>query len=257
MAAAAAAGSELDLDQWLPWVAPLTFATTSLPLTAGDAKLICKAYELRRNGVKPELDEEVRGPLQELAQRIDGPVRAGGSGAFVRLSKRSGKDAANGDTRLAAQYVQERAAYLAEEPEATLAMADMIAIVRSIGAMLKVESGQEAVMQLSSSQRIFTDLTMAILTQGDSFKTEIHVRAFTPILGELEFRSFVCGGKLAAITQYLSICYVPRIAREKEKLVASMQEYFTTQVAPRVPIQEYGIVCLFVFFFVYFHQICC
>jgi len=79
---------------------------------------------------------------------------------------------------------------------------------------------------------------MADLVIGDAFQTEMHVRKFAPILPELEFRGFVCGGELVALSQYLSICYVPRIAREKDQLVLTMQSYFRKEVQPRVPIKE-------------------
>ena len=235
--------ARLDLDEWLPWMAPLTFPTTSLTLSNKEARLLLAAYEHRRDGLKPETDEELVGPLKALSDRLDGPVRAGGNGAFVRLSKRSGKDASNGDTRLADEYVRERTAYCAEEPNVPLQVADVIAVARALATLLKVNSGAEAVVQLSSSQRIFTDLTMAILQLGDTFSTEIHIRSFAPLLPEMEFRGFVCGGRLTALTQYLSICFVPRIAREKEALVSAMQEFFTIKVQPRIPIKECAFCC--------------
>lgn len=239
LASAQQGEARLDLDEWLPWVAPLTFPTTSLPLSNAEARIVLKSYECRRNGVRAETDPEFGPGLAALAARLDVSVRNGGAGAFVRLSKRSGKDCANGDTRLAPTYLAERAAYIASEPGVSLAVADVIAVARALATLLRVDSGAEAVRQLSSSQRIFTDLTMGILQQGDEFATEIHVRGFAPLCPELEFRAFVCNGRLTAITQYLSICFVPRILREKDALVAAMQTFWKTEVKPRVPIKEY------------------
>lgn len=121
---------------------------------------------------------------------------------------------------------------------------DKIAYTRANVRVLRVTSGAEAVSFMINSNRVREDLqALCKLTKLDETETltNIVIRKWESILPEYEFRSFVYGSKMTAITQYYKTTYVPEMAKKKETLQEQMLSFFEEKVKSRIPIANYVI----------------
>lgn len=113
---------------------------------------------------------------------------------------------------------------------------EIIAYTRTASYTLRVTSGAEAIRLLVRSQRVFTDISFALLMGGDKFDLQIIFREWCPdILPEWEFRAFVWNRKLTCCTQYYSHCFVPEMAQNKEKVSKTITDFIEKEVIPKLP----------------------
>eukprot|EP01113_Clastostelium_recurvatum_P030372 TRINITY_DN3683_c0_g1_i2.p1 TRINITY_DN3683_c0_g1~~TRINITY_DN3683_c0_g1_i2.p1 ORF type:complete len:303 (-),score=57.82 TRINITY_DN3683_c0_g1_i2:291-1166(-) len=253
-------GLRLDVEDWYPFLEPETFATTIIPLTYREAQAVLHAADDVKFKVNDHLTGEDKEVLAALALKLDaGLTTWKSSGAFVRLSKRSPKDAALRDPRLK-QYI---AAEMEAEPDDAqtpaskgkghVAQADIgkaiIAITRAVTKLACIHSGTEAIdMLVRSQRRIYPDLTLLLLQQSEAeFNENIILREFVDLRPEMEFRAFIHQGQMTGLTQYNSLCYVPEVAGNHEALGKSILAYWDTRVRPLVPPTIPSYVCDFAF----------
>ncbi len=67
-----------------------------------------------------------------------------------------------------------------------------------------------------------------------SFEEHFVVRQWVPIAIDMEFRAFVCDGKLTALTQYNHMVYFPRLVAMKQHLLHTIQTFFVKHLHPRI-----------------------
>lgn len=95
---------------------------------------------------------------------------------------------------------------------------------------LRCRTGAEALRLLATSDRIHTDLTHAKLFSKE-FRMNLIVREWAEdILPEWEFRAFVYGNKMTAITQYTEFTFVPKIVENKNAILTLIRDKFNEVV---------------------------
>ncbi|KAL6048172.1 Insulin-degrading enzyme [Balamuthia mandrillaris] len=251
--------SRMDVEQWYEYIKDKTYATTFLPLSHEEAVVLHKACEdsrfLRKGLITAStLSGAQRDILSQLVARVAQAIASlhrtlpsgeGDSvgGVFVRLSKRSPKDSSLTHASLKERFLEELKK-AEEEVDGTEEeeVAQVLALVRVTTSILAVRSGEEALHLLQNSERIFNDLTLGILEEGEDYKVNIILREFDPLLRpEMEFRAFINDRKMTALTQYNSMCYVPEIVRHKAQLEELVRHYFEAEVEPLLPFDSYVI----------------
>ncbi len=109
--------------------------------------------------------------------------------------------------------------------------AKLIAINRAHIEALRVTSVTDALALLLASERIFDDLELALEFPA-SWSQQLVVRRWSPVALDGEFRGFVFGGRLTALSQYYIPCYFEslqdaerraRVAAQCAALVASVR----------------------------------
>jgi len=149
----------------------------------------------------------------EVATRIDKAIKSFGGNAFVKLSTRSPKDSLHGKIN---NRMKDALMEALKESDET-PNGDTIAFVTATRTAAKVSSGEEALNLLLLSQRIKSDLYMAI-EFPDAFNLQVLVREWIPMRPDYEFRAFVFGNKLNAISQYCYYQHFPHIVSNREKI---------------------------------------
>ena len=244
------------LDTWMniPELTPHTFATKIVPLTPHQGRALQTLYLADYSRSKPSL----RMPREEAEEVVGGIAEAldavlGGEefqlGAFVKLATRSPKDVVVyhpevGSTMEHVERVVEALyARKAEEGGKVTLNDEIAAFVAGSGRGLCVFSGAEAVALLSASTRVFEDINR-LLAYGDaSFPLALQVRVWDDVVvdrPEYEFRGFVSGGNLNALTQYFTFLASDELIENKDKVEAIILEFFAG-VSPHIPHESYVI----------------
>ena len=89
------------------------------------------------------------------------------------------------------------------------------ALLHSTTRLLKVDQAQTAFEFFTKSERISEDISLA-LTQRDAFQMNIVLRQWVDIDIDMEFRGFVCNGRLNALSQYNHIVTFDRLRMDSE-----------------------------------------
>eukprot|EP01100_Stratorugosa_tubuloviscum_P012381 TRINITY_DN5858_c3_g1_i1.p1 TRINITY_DN5858_c3_g1~~TRINITY_DN5858_c3_g1_i1.p1 ORF type:complete len:396 (+),score=173.83 TRINITY_DN5858_c3_g1_i1:50-1189(+) len=194
--------------------------------------------------------------FNELCNKIENAKQQLGIDQFfVRLSSRSPKDAALTKlnfTQLIEQefnLIQRREQLLlnlsssssieAIVAESTVKNKKLHALYRASIAALSVEKAIDSIKLLIESARIQGDLEKAIedmQLKGTTFN--LVVREFHQFDAEMEFRGFVYGRKLTALTQYNEFVYFPSIVLNKLNIQNLIINCFEQQILPLVKLDN-------------------
>lgn len=121
----------------------------------------------------------------QLTKRLDDQLQEYGGG-FVRLSRRSPKDAISQVPILLERAKSALRNDLGSVAEPTL-HDEALALFHAMGSALQVFTGEEAMQMLTHSERVFVDLLLALdFTQA--WSVHAAVRKWTPLPIEAEFR---------------------------------------------------------------------
>jgi D123 len=205
-----------DIDSWYPLVKDHTYPTLFLPLRRREAQAVCRFYRqlhgLRRDRELGPADvAAIEGIEKRLGRALEEhPEMFGQHGAFLRLCGRSPKDADALDrSGVWKQYLEQLATIVDRDDDeegmgeldldAIDANTKLLAIARTTS-VLRVQSAEEAMSLVLTSERVYTDL-LDWIHYGEP--EQIVLRSFDPELSmEFEFRAFVCQNRLTAISQY-------------------------------------------------------
>jgi gamma-glutamylcyclotransferase (GGCT)/AIG2-like uncharacterized protein YtfP len=202
-----------DIDVWYPIVEEFTFKTLFLPLSKDEARAILAFHDVSWRHVKQSLCEEEIFTLRKLERDIDSLL--GGFGdhiAFVRLSGRSPKDGEPLNRELIMDHYKSDLDLLLRQGQPLNGNTKMIAISRTT--TLKVACGADAMSLLLTSERVYSDI-LDWIKFGEP--DQICLREWSEDLKlENEFRVFVFGGKITAISQYDHYTYYPHLAGIKD-----------------------------------------
>jgi len=235
-----------ELHSYYESIEPHTFKTDFVELSereAGALRIWC-VKELEGD------DAAVFGDLKERLGAAVGKLR-GESGVFVRLSTRSPKDAPDKLRRrfvpLVRRFVSQEDIYgvvwrgkntrLSEGDELVVNRI-LVGVRRALFHGMKSETAAEALDLFRYSARAISDLKRAV-DYADRIAWDLHfiVRPFVDIPLEGEFRSFVSGGKLRALSQYYCDCYFPWVAENEAAIIEAVQTFFAKTV--QLP-EQYG-----------------
>lgn len=234
-----------DVENWIQWIEPVSFRTSFISLSLEEGKAILARFRFLMQD--RDLSPASLGLLQGVEKRLDDCIHQyGDRGCFVRLSSRSPKDALCFDEPA---YTKALAHYRGEFTDAELAdplydgNLSALAFCEALFPQLRRCSGRDALNLLCSSQRTLEDLLEATEAH-EVWSLKLVVREWEPrAQQDREFRGFVHDGRLVALSQYNHYVYAPFLLRERDAIQAAICRYFTDEVAPRVPLQQY--VCDF------------
>mmetsp|Transcript_94250 Transcript_94250/g.228855 ORF Transcript_94250/g.228855 Transcript_94250/m.228855 type:complete len:423 (-) Transcript_94250:422-1690(-) len=197
--------------------------------------------------------------LAPLVERVERCIREGfdETGAFVKLSTRSPKDAKLALRAAAAEYSRRLQAgesadgsspavgafdaAAAASPPADAAEANRrIALLAEVqAATLCVHSGERAVMFMLDSERVAEDLKFALeavdAAGGDEsgWNVTVSVREWCPAVKlHSEWRGFVWGGTLNALGQYYHPLFFPSLPGIVDTVGSDCKAFFEASVKP-------------------------
>lgn len=163
-----------------------TFETTFIPISIEEGQAIIaryrQIYDLK--GADPTFDHQKT--LQNLQQRLNDQILKYGGGAFVRLSRRSPKDAISQCPSLLQRAKDSLRAELSKIESPTI-HDETVAVFHAMSAALQVHSGAEAIEMITHSERAFVDLLLA-LDFAKQWTVQAAVRKWTEMPIEAEFR---------------------------------------------------------------------
>jgi len=164
-------------------------------------------------------------------------TRVGGS-AFVKLSTRSPKDAIYEEscpevaTNLEMELAKSQEFFTGPRSRQEAANTATIAWFCACAAAFKCTDVQRAERLLKTSTRVLFDLNAATCAWEDgacasrSFPLSVIVRAWQLMEPHQEFRGFVKGGKLCALSQYYHHCFFPEMVHQREGIARDIQSFF-------------------------------
>eukprot|EP00121_Abeoforma_whisleri_P003056 Awhi_evm1s2746 len=176
--------------------------------------------------------------LNSLEKKLDETILSmGTSGAFIKLSVRSPKDASMCSKHLM-QLIKERT--LSKEAEKT----DVAGIIRyAAWKAMCVTNGTDAIDLLLRSERVYIDLLQQELfaQANGGFDLNIHVsQFFSGFEPNWEFRAFVANGKKTCLSVYSPFVYDADIVFNKEKILELIQTVWD-KVIPRIKSKNYCV----------------
>eukprot|EP00756_Hemistasia_phaeocysticola_P029423 Hpha_TRINITY_DN16232_c3_g1::TRINITY_DN16232_c3_g1_i1::g.14404::m.14404 len=169
------------------------------------------AFDRESPAAREEMENEMGGMVKRLFSTVTG---FGGRGAaLLELFER--------DYR---KWRGTRCPGVEDEEDAE-ANAKMLALSSAQLEVLRCESGDEVMNLLLSSERVFTDLILALdctEAAGDEWRTQLCLRAWDErVRGEWEFRVFVNEGRVTAISQYNHYIMIPDLLQLGESAIRS------------------------------------
>ncbi len=234
---------DANIEWWCDALSEHTFPTTLVQLTAADARMLVRACERHNHGHNPEpaatSDPDDAALYASLVSRLASAMAecdAGGKECFVKTSCRSAKDAAPALPGFRATYDAELRKVLTSAPAATTAAMTaptandrLVAMLQTGLAMLRHRTAEGAVATLVRSERVAQDMLMA-LDHPDRFVEHLAVRPWHDIDVDLEFRGFVCKGRLTALSQYNHLAHFPRLAGLRGAVCDAVSTFFDAHV---------------------------
>jgi len=257
-----------DIESWYETLKELTFPTEYIKIGFKEGQslhALCQRVleinkalaitddDAQKNGLLAELRNLDLTKISDLQSRIDAvidrwrPKRAalppdGGDekqpnhneeaaefGVFAKLSSRSAKDATDAEQRLQALFQKYCAESNAEDDNDRIA-----ALIEAATHCMKVSSAQQILSMFIHSERIHHDLGSALKYGAEAFDQNVVIRRWIPIAIDMEFRGFVCNGKLTALSQYNHFIRFDRLVKMKDALAEQIQNFFAKKVAERL-----------------------
>jgi len=208
-----------NIENWIGDVEDWTFPTRFVPVTPDLAEVLMEMFE---KGGESLDDNHKMNLLSTLIDQIDQKIQEldASDGLFVKLSCRSPKDVTV-DSEKMRQIYQETIGNIEIPSDNDV----VIALYSSHIKALKVNCGREAIDMFVKSERIFSDLQLA-LQNRDSFSLNVIIRKWLPIELRHEFRGFVFNKNLNALSQYFDFCFFPQLVDEMEEIVANVTNTF-------------------------------
>ena len=210
-----------DVDYWYELLEPgVTFEMEFLALNKDELRALAGA-------------DDSSSCLVGLAERINVSIGRLGGAAFVRLSSLSPKDAVRKNPQHLVSLVQTALQGCAEGDF----VHELLAINRAQYLATKVTNGDEAMKLFCNSDRIKRHLQ-----HRDSLaRISVVVRRWADIEPEMEFRGYVSGGKLVALSHYFKFLFTPAIVLNASKIMQSIVVFQESKI--HIPLDKY--VCDF------------
>eukprot|EP01130_Rhizamoeba_saxonica_P001348 TRINITY_DN11212_c0_g1_i1.p1 TRINITY_DN11212_c0_g1~~TRINITY_DN11212_c0_g1_i1.p1 ORF type:complete len:367 (-),score=93.24 TRINITY_DN11212_c0_g1_i1:58-1158(-) len=232
--------SRTNVERWYEDMKDIMIGAHIFDCTVEQGKAIVKAYE-HSNFNKDPITEQEQRHLDQLATTIETEVEIGFPGAlengfFIRLNTRSPKDAQMFSDRMKQAVEEDESAYLKETGKDVIDDNAKLAIVyKNMVKTMIVYSGKQAVDLLVRSHRIWQDISAALDLIIDTFSIKIVLREWAHIHPDTEFRGFVYGRTLNAISAYNRVVCWDGVADRKDELEQRMVEYWENVVQQKVP----------------------
>ena len=216
------------MENWLEALGEHTFVTQLIALTELDAVALKLRYhmitkepsDISDTMTPEEVDCRLERLQNEVQLAIDETLRLvkshpnspyASDGVFIKLSSRSAKDSPLYNVKLEEHYPE----YMRQTKDRSLNTKTK-ALLHSATRLLKVDQAQTAFEFFTKSERISEDISLALTQRGDAFQMNIVLRQWVDIDIDMEFRGFVCNGRLNALSQYNHIVTFDRLRMDSE-----------------------------------------
>ena len=230
---------QVDVENWVEQLQGQTMQSKILPLSRAEGCALAHCYESSPDKLVKTITKAEEELISLLQERIEETIKGfKGGAAFVKFSSRSPKDA----TLLTLQTRSSALSLLqSKEWESSLGYSSDSSIDKVIASVLqgaidtmKVENGKEALSLLSTSRRIYDDITLE-LDGKTEFDMSIIVREWIPLPVHFEFRGFVYNQTLTALSQYNYVIHYPILEKYEEVIPSRIKDYFYNVIKPLLP----------------------
>jgi len=219
---------QFEMDQYYDKLSKYTFKTRFVQLEVEETKAW---REYNRGG---KLDSIQEANLNSLKQKLENEISffvKSGSNAFVRLSTRSPKDAADKiPSKLIPLFVNQLKIQMETSKSEGKELDNndkLIALRKAFFQVMSVKSAEEVMNLMMFSSRAVSDIKRALdYIDKTPWNLKLIVREFVDIPIEGEFRGFVHERSLNCVSQYYSDCYFPTVHHNKENIKNSILNYF-------------------------------
>lgn len=235
-----------DLDQWYPFMEPVTYKTYFLPLTLEEAEAII-AYNRTFYLHKDSFTSTHTRILEEMESKIDKIFSTNPTlqqkGSFLRLCGRSPKDGIPYNPKIFIDQYYNNLEQLSKTKKLNKSKGNtkMLAIAKTHWLICK--NSRDSMALLLSSRKVFLDLLDWVKYGG---KEQLCFREFDDDLDDdNEYRAFVFHNKLTAITQYDHFGKFDEVIQTREKVEKLIHNFWTCEVKNRVKVPNYvfDVVC--------------
>ncbi|XP_046561507.1 cell division cycle protein 123-like [Haliotis rubra] len=239
---------DVNTEKWMHVLKELTFPTELCPLKIEEANLFVKIFEnCYRNldaqqicdlNWRETLTSDEKLKIEDVTKRLESVMEqftARDGFAFVKTSSRSAKDAPMVQRRFKDVYHK----FLTEFPEDEQSENIQITcLLRAAFEGLKVKTAEDVVDMMLRSERIYQDMLLALKIES-RFEENFVVRKFVDVDVDMEFRGFVFGGELVALSQYNYLIFSQRLLNTGDHLKDIICKYFNDKVRPLMKEQDF------------------
>eukprot|EP00854_Cymbomonas_tetramitiformis_P002288 gene2288-3007_t len=238
---------DINLEEWIHLIPEYTFKTELMPITPEDADIFVQSYleyesHLDHATLVGKSDARLSAmgsftPSNTLLQRaeelqrrlqsvFDLLIDGNTSGVFVKTSCRSPKDSPTSQIKLQEYYLK-----MLAECEDRSENTRITTLLRAGLETMRMRNADDALALLMRSRRIWQDMGLALL-HPERWNQHIVVRRWQDIEVDMEFRCFVYGNRLTAISQYNHLCFFPSLVASQEIIRLNLQRFFEQRVRP-------------------------
>ena len=218
----------------------LTFETEFIELTKEHATLFQKSYaeSQKKEGISAETQTELDKVAKEL-QSLVTKLKGDGDSAFVKASSRSAKDTPiDSKDTLKERFLENMKLNkeAADGGEWDFDSSKFRSLLQAATDMMRIKDASQAINCFARSERIDNDMKLAldVASRSGEWTESFCVRKWHNIAVDMEFRGFVFGGKLRALSQYNHMFVSPRLLKNRDYLLKMMTDSFENQVKPRL-----------------------
>eukprot|EP00007_Cunea_sp_BSH-02190019_P001082 CAMPEP_0174235266 /NCGR_PEP_ID=MMETSP0417-20130205/4772_1 /TAXON_ID=242541 /ORGANISM="Mayorella sp, Strain BSH-02190019" /LENGTH=348 /DNA_ID=CAMNT_0015313751 /DNA_START=167 /DNA_END=1210 /DNA_ORIENTATION=+ len=237
----------VDCEAYYDQLQEYTYRSEFVPISIEEARALIGAY---RTHARPDLSThhltgEQQDLLKALCSRVDSKLGSCGfreGGAFVKLSSRSPKDATSVGERCMNLFEQFLRNVKEKEHREVTSNDRFQALNYAHIYAMRSHTGEEALSLLSRSERICTDLELA-LERPVEWTQKIVIREWMCIPLQFEFRGFVRERRLNALSQYYHKCFYQDV-HENHELCRDLICDFYERIKDQIPIAS--CICDFV-----------
>ncbi|KAH3767205.1 cell division cycle protein 123-like [Pelomyxa schiedti] len=218
-----------SFEAWYPALAPLGCTPRSrvIPLSPEQRKDMYRACCSCRNKEDPA--PALKSPsLVDVVAKVQEAIMEFEGAAFVKLSTRSPKDAA-----LQRPEYKIILKHLLSKGDGS-DNSDTIAVVTATRLAMKITNAEQAMQLLVNSERVYGDLMRALDHPKLVSQFSIIVREWVPMMPHQEFRAFISGSNVTAISQYCYYQYWPDVAKNKAVIGRRICEFLQGTIIPAV-----------------------
>lgn len=218
----------VDIEAWYhhPALQQTTFKSEFVDFSVAEARALIAEFKRRRTAGAGDANSS----LTALEHRLDAAIAAlGRPVVFAKLSSRSPKDATAAQAK-ALVLVQERLLAMRASGQPVTANDVSAAIAAATIESMACQTGRDIVELLVTSERVCEDDLPLALEFAANWSQKIVVREFCGVTPPAEFRAFVFGGRVTAVSQYYCGAFYPAVVAQRDAIGARVRAFFDQHV---------------------------
>lgn len=217
-----------NIERWLQPLGDATFDSELVSISRDEARAL---VTLHIGGATAEDTATAVESLYAVSLRLQrgmDVVAGEEGGCFVKTSCRSAKDSAEpGAIRHALATVFEQLPGCGESENERL-----VALSYASMELLRFSDARRVLGVFVRSERCWHDMELALAQ--DSWNESLVARRWVAMEPDMEFRCFVAGGRLTAVSQYRHLIYFPRLVALRQNVLHGLVDFLELRVLPRL-----------------------